>query len=134
VYSLLPHPGDFRQAGVIAQAYELNVPLRTRTTDAHAGVLPPACGLLRVDHPGVVIEAVKRPDQADGLVVRIYESWGGRAAVTIDASGWLVGQTLAGAVRTDLLERPLGDLGYSERTVSVDLRPFEIMTIALRRR
>ena len=101
VYRLLPHVGDLRQAGVIDAGYDLNVPIRTVTTSAHRGPLEPDGSLLSVDAPHVVVEAVKRPgEHPGGLVVRLYDAWGRRGPVTLEAP-WKVRR----AVRTDLLER-----------------------------
>src|SRR5207249_8481778 len=89
VYSLLPHPGDFRDAGVIEAAYDLNVPVRAVPVPAGPGRAPTDLSLLSVDRAGVVIEAVKRADREDALVVRMYESRGGRGSVVLDVTGWL---------------------------------------------
>jgi alpha-mannosidase len=78
---------------------------------------------------GVTVEAVKLADDASGdVVVRLYESRGGRATGTLRA-----GFPLAGAQITDLLERPLEDAGITDGAVAVTLRPFQILTLRLRR-
>jgi alpha-mannosidase len=80
-----------------------------------------------VDGEGVTIEAVKIADDASGdVVVRVYESRGGRAQGTLRTSF-----PLAGAQITDLLERPLTTAGTDGNSVSVTLRPFEIQTLRL---
>ena len=132
-YSLLPHPGPFTEAGVIERAYELNVPVRAVPAAVHAGARPPTQSLVRVDRPGVVIEAVKRADTGDALVVRLYEAWGGRGPLQVDVGGMLgPGLGLVAAARTDLLERELDAVAHSGTVVHLTLRPFEIVTLALR--
>ena len=56
--------------------------------------------MLSVDADHVVIEVVKRcDDQPEALVVRMYEAWGRRGPVTLQAP-WAIGR----ATVTDLLE------------------------------
>ena len=75
----------------------------------------------------MVVEAVKHPDERPGgLVVRLYDAWGRRGPVTLQAP-W----KLRRAVRTDLLERELSELPVDDYTVSFDIAPFEIVTLLL---
>jgi alpha-mannosidase len=121
-YALLPGAGI---AEAIGEAYALNLPLR---------VLPgaPVPPLLTVDGQAVVVEAVKLADDRGGdVVVRLYESLGGRAATVLRP-----GFPLARATRVDLLERPLpdGTLAVApDGSVPLVLRPFEIVTLRLAR-
>ena len=129
-YSLYPHPGDLRAGGVIEAAYELNVPLRVVEVDRHEGPRPARHSYVSVDRPGVVIEAVKPAGDGDGdaagaAVVRLYEAWGQRGSTTLS-----LGFPVATAERTDLLERPGTPLDVDAGgSVTVPLRPFEIVTV-----
>jgi len=126
-YRLLPHAGDLRQAGVIDAGYDLNVPLRAVNSSSHPGSLPPSGSMLSVDAPHVVIEAVKRSDDDnDVLVVRLYEAWGRRGPVTLRAP-WTIGR----AARTDLLETEIAELATEGATVTFDVTPFQIVTLTL---
>ncbi|MFB7496520.1 alpha-mannosidase [Streptomyces sp. NPDC056161] len=120
-YSLLPGAsiGD-----AVAEGYALNLPLRV--ADA-AGAPEP---VVSVDGEGVTVEAVKLADDESGdVVVRLYESRGGRATGTLHT-----GFPLAGAHVTDLLERPLNQADIDGRGgVTVELRPFQILTLRLER-
>jgi alpha-mannosidase len=126
-YRLLPHAGDLRDAGVIDASYDLNVPLRTVVATAHAGTMPSTGSMLSVDADNVVIEVVKHgTDDCGALVVRIYEAWGRRGTVTLQAP-W----TLTRAALTDLLERESAPVPTDGRSVTLDLGPFEIATVRL---
>lgn len=82
---------------------------------------------MSVDGAGVTVEAVKLADDASGdVVVRIYESNGGRARGVLRT-----GFPLAGAQITDLLERPLSETATDGDGVPVTLRPFEVQTLRL---
>ncbi len=122
-YALLPgaEVGD-----AVAEGLALNLPLRP----AAAGSPEPFAPVVGVDHPAITVESVKLADDRSGdVVVRLYESRGGRAAGTLAA-----GFPLAGARVTDLLERPVGPAEHDVDTgrVAVRLRPFQILTLRLR--
>ncbi|MET9972813.1 glycoside hydrolase family 38 C-terminal domain-containing protein, partial [Streptomyces sp. NPDC006356] len=120
-YSLLPGASI---EDTVAEGYSLNLPLRV--ADA-AGAPEP---VVSVDGQGVTVEAVKLADDESGdVVVRLYESGGGRAQGVLRT-----GFPLAGAQVTDLLERPLEEtVEVSDGGVPVSLRPFQVLTLRLRR-
>ncbi|MFJ6854633.1 alpha-mannosidase [Streptomyces sp. NPDC091271] len=111
----------------VREGFRINLPERRVTGERE--VAP----LVTVDNDAVVVSAVKLADDASGdLVVRLYESTGGRARVRL-ATGF----DAAGVAVTDLLERPLDDVtapGLTEEGVSLSLRPFELVTLRLARR
>jgi alpha-mannosidase len=77
-----------------------------------------------VDNPAVVVEAVKLADDRSGdVIVRLYESLGGRAKATI-----LAGFPVTRVTVVDLLEREL-----AEGSTQVSLRPFQVLTVRLAR-
>ncbi|MGW6731639.1 alpha-mannosidase [Streptomyces sp. NPDC055013] len=120
-YSLLPGASI---EDAVAEGYALNLPLRV--ADA-AGAPEP---VVSVAGDGVTVEAVKLADDRSGdVVVRLYESRGGRANGVLRP-----GFPLAGAQVTDLLERPLQDADVTgDGGVAVALRPFQVLTLRLQR-
>ncbi|MEU5246417.1 glycoside hydrolase family 38 C-terminal domain-containing protein, partial [Streptomyces asoensis] len=121
-YALLPGASI---EDAVAEGYSLNLPLRVAdATDAAPGPV------VSVDGDGVTVEAVKLADDESGdVVVRLYESRGGRATGVLRT-----GFPLAGARVTDLLERPLEPAVVGEDgSVAVALRPFQILTLRLER-
>ncbi|MFJ2116580.1 alpha-mannosidase, partial [Streptomyces sp. NPDC087850] len=125
-YALLPGASV---EDAIAEGYALNLPLRLAATGPAAPVAP----LVSTDGPAATVEAVKLADDRSGdVVVRLYESLGGRTHSRI-----LPGFTHTGATVVDLLERPLADeqpLTVDEDgAVTVALRPFQILTLRFRR-
>ncbi|MFC9231871.1 alpha-mannosidase [Streptomyces decoyicus] len=118
-YALLPGAGT---GDAVAEGLALNLPLRTATA-------PPVPPLVRVDHPALTVESVKLAEDRSGdVVVRLYESRGGRATGTLSP-----GFPLERATVTDLLERPLHEEEEGPTSdVTVELRPFQILTLRLR--
>jgi alpha-mannosidase len=124
-YALLPGAGI---PDAIAEAYAFNLPLR-----AHAGrrraAAPP---LVTVAGDAIVVEAVKLADDRSGdVVVRLYESRGGKARGVLRA-----GFPLVRVAAVDLLERPLSAEALAvdaDGGVALSLRPFQILTLRLSR-
>jgi alpha-mannosidase len=110
----------------VREGYRINLPERQVTG---AGEVAP---LVTVENDAVVLSAVKMADDTGGdVIVRVYESRGGRATATLTT-----GFPLASVTVTDLLERPLADAVAPEHTgdaVTLTLRPFELVTLRLRR-
>ena len=117
-YALMPHPGDFRAAGVIEAAEDLNAPLRAVFTDLPNGE---ARSLIEVDTRQVIIEAIKLAEDSNAVIVRLYEAWGrpcrARIQTTIPHSRVML---------CDLLERE-----RREVDLELDLTPFQVVTLAL---
>ena len=121
-YSFLPHAGDFREAGVVEAAYDLNAPTATVPVDRDVSF-----SAMRVDDPGVVVEAVKRAeDDVDALVVRLYEAWGRQTDATLDIS-----LPIADAATTNIIEDEREVLSVEEGSIPLSFDAFEIKSVVL---
>jgi alpha-mannosidase len=114
-------------ADAVREGYLINLPPR-RIRAAGTGSVP---ALVAVDNQAVVTEAVKLADDQSGdVIVRLYESRGGRATAQLTADF-----TIGTATATDLLERPLSDASplpvIAGSTVELSFRPFQIRTLRL---
>ncbi|MBT2384127.1 glycoside hydrolase family 38 C-terminal domain-containing protein [Streptomyces sp. ISL-11] len=119
-YALVPGAsvGD-----AVREGYRINLP--ERSVAGSTGVEP----LVSVTGDAVVVSAVKLADDGSGdVVVRLYESLGGRARVRLAA-----GFDVAAVSVCDLLERAVGSAELSDGGVPLAFRPFEIVTLRLRR-
>jgi len=123
-YALMPHRGTFREAGVIQAAEDLNAPLRTVKTNLPAGT---SRSLIEVDTPQVVVEEIKRAEDSDAVIVRLYEAWGrsckARIRTTLPASR---------AFLCDLLERNQVEVAVHEGVIELELSPFKVLTVKLK--
>ncbi|MFI6348485.1 alpha-mannosidase [Streptomyces sp. NPDC050560] len=125
-HALLPGAGI---GDAVREGYRINLPVRELPG---SGEVAP---LVTVDDEAVVVTAVKLADDGSGdVVVRFHEAHGARARATLEA-----GFPLAAAVATDLLERPLDEGADTARphrdgdAVTVPLRPFQLVTLRLKR-
>ncbi|WP_229711011.1 glycoside hydrolase family 38 C-terminal domain-containing protein, partial [Sinomonas atrocyanea] len=113
-------------AEAVRSGYEANLPLRA--VRGQREIVP----LVAVDHPGAVVEAVKLAEDGTGdVIVRLYEAYGTRTSATVRA-----GFECTGIESVDLLERPMGGNhlpGVRGGAVTLTLRPFQLLTLRLRR-
>ena len=123
-YSLFPHAGDFQSAGVIEQAYALNVPLILREEKSHPGPLPARHSFFQVDGPSAVIEAIKVSEDGNAIIVRLYEAHGGRGQVTMTTA-----LPFKRAAFADLLENETKTVPMKRGSILLDLHPFEVVTL-----
>ena len=121
-YALMPHPGDFREAGVIPAAEDLNAPLRIihgKPAQGHRSVA-------EIDTAQVIVEAIKRAEDSDATVVRLYEAWGSQCKARL--------RTTPPATRAfvcDLLEREREEVAARDGVIELELTPFKILTVKL---
>ncbi|MBM3464294.1 MAG: alpha-mannosidase, partial [Armatimonadetes bacterium] len=122
-YSLLPHAGDWRAGETVRHAYELNVPVRVAQGTGDASV---RFSLFEVDAPNVILETVKKAEDGDALIVRLYEAYNQRGTATLRC-----GLPIASARRVNLMESdPDGeDPLLAESALRFEYRPYEIITL-----
>lgn len=117
-YALLPHKGDFVEGQVVQSGYALNNP-----ADVFKGAEQAESGsFFTVDNAQVEIDAVKRSEDGQYLVVRFHDFAGARQNVTVKPAfayrAWAEGS---------LMEQPLSAFDGGE--VKLELHPYEIKTI-----
>jgi alpha-mannosidase len=126
-YSLLPGAAV---ADAVEGGYAVNLPLRV-VAGGDGGGAGSRGALVEVEGRKVIVESVKLADDRSGdVVVRLYESLGGRASGTVLRTGFGIGRARV----VDLLEREVGEeLGVEADgcSVRVGLRPFQVLTVRL---
>ena len=127
-YALFPHAGDLRESGVIAEAEAFNLPLTVLpgVSSRSSRQRPQAASVVRTDRPNVTVEAVKKADREDTVIVRLCEVWGARGPIRLTLD-----RPVSAATRTDVLERPVAAVSVTDGGVDLDLRPFELVTLSL---
>ena len=126
-YALLPHEGDYRTGGVVREGYALNCPAYARPLAAQDGPLPESYSFVSVDAPGVVVEAVKRAEDGNGIIVRLYEAWGMRTRAVLSVPGSTRAVTPCTA-----MEDACGEAAVPENGgIPFQIRPFEFKTFRI---
>jgi len=79
-YALYPHFGDYKQCNLVRTGYNFNVPLEIINSTMNEYMDVP---LFSVDKENIVIETLKKSEDGDHVVVRVWESLGGRGSATL---------------------------------------------------
>jgi alpha-mannosidase len=120
-YALLPHAGGWQDAGVVAEGLRFNHGLQWGRGAAGRR------SVAAVDDDALVLDTIKRAEDGDGLVLRLYEAHGGRGAARVRLDlPW------TGARRCNLLEDDGEELAVEGREILVPYRPFEIVSVRVR--
>ncbi|MGA8668287.1 MAG: glycoside hydrolase family 38 C-terminal domain-containing protein [Terracidiphilus sp.] len=124
-YALYPHAGTWKEADTIRHGFEYNYPLTAVVTTAHPGSLPAANSFASVAPENVVLTAVKKAEDAKGLIFRAYE-WAGKDS-TVE---FHVPPGSTSATVTNMMETPEGSpLEVAGDVVKAPIHPYEILTI-----
>jgi alpha-mannosidase len=128
-YSLYPHAGSWNE-DTQREAYLLNDPILVympkEDCQISASPVSTLSSLLTPSSPNVIIETVKRAEDGEGIIVRLYESQRTRRQVQLR-----VGFKVQSAWETSLLEENETQLDVDNDTIQLTLRPYQIMTIRL---
>ncbi|HEX2950884.1 MAG TPA: glycoside hydrolase family 38 C-terminal domain-containing protein [Armatimonadota bacterium] len=127
-YALYPHAGDHIDGRVPQAAYELNVPLHPVTVPAHPGTLPSTASYIQVDVANVIVEAVKKAEDSDDLILRLYEMSGAATQATVTFA-----TPVSSVDIVNLLEEQPQALPVKENRVEVPFGPFEVQTLRVTR-
>ena len=96
-YGVLPHSGDWREAGVVRAAGELNAPVFRVIETYHEGPLPRYFEGARISARSVVATAFKRAEDGDGYVLRCHDSEGRGVECTFELP--MLGRSWKAAIR-----------------------------------
>jgi alpha-mannosidase len=116
-YALMPYGGGWHEGGVREEAEALNQPLPALTA---SGLAAGSVTALTVGGTPVALSAIKRAEEGEGLILRVYEPAGRRGPLAVAPR---VGWTVAGA--ETLVEEP------SERPADAGILPFELRSFRL---
>ena len=124
-YALYPHTGTWKDALTERHGFEYDYRLKAVAATGHAGPLPADHSFASVTPDNVILTALKKAEDAKGLIFRVYE-WAGKDS-TVE---FHVPPGATGATVTNLMETPEGDpLPVSDNTVKVPIHPYEILTV-----
>ena len=121
-YAILPHEGGWREAGVVAEARRFDQPLRWGARPP--GRLPGGRAFAMVDDANLVLDTVKRAEDSEELVLRLYEAHGARGTARLR-----LGVPFASARLANGLEEDGGPLGVAAGAIELPYRPHELLTV-----
>ena len=123
-YSVMPYTGTFFDSRVINESYELNCPVLCKAGKADSK------SYFRISAQNVIAETVKPAEDGSGdIILRLYESKGAYTPCTV----WL-GFDAGEAWTTDMLEANRKVLEMRNNSLTLELKPFEIVTVRIKRK
>jgi alpha-mannosidase len=124
-YALYPHAGDWKTALTERRGYEYNYKLTASQVERHAGGLPLEHSFVSVSAENVLLTAVKKAEDENGIIFRMYE-WAGKSGnVEIHLPAGATSATV-----TNLIEKSEGSqLSVSNNEITVPIHPYEILTV-----
>jgi alpha-mannosidase len=123
-YAIYPHAEKWQAAGTVPQAFFLNQPALA----VQGGKPGESFSLVGLDAPNVVLETIKRAEDGDGAIVRMYECENSLTNVTLD---WNL--PFHAAESCNCLEQPDGEpVEVKDGKITFTVKPYEIKTIRIR--
>ncbi|MBV8482624.1 MAG: alpha-mannosidase [Verrucomicrobia bacterium] len=121
VYALFPHAGDWRN-GTVREAEEMQSPLRITPT---SGSSRPS--LFRFTGPSLRLASLKKAEDSEAIILRLYEPHGGRGKTTIETA-----IPLQKAAIVNILEDETEELTLEgERRITFEFKPFQVISLKL---
>ena len=123
-YALLPHAGDWRSGGVAREAYELNYPVFAKRIEGpQEGHLPEKFCFVEVDAENVIIECLKKAEDGEAWIVRVYENMQYRSTARLT-----FGKSILRAMECNLMEEDDRAVEHDRDGLDFSIAPFEIKT------
>lgn len=122
VYAIYPHAGDWRN-GTVQAAEDMHYPLRV--TAAHDTVIQ--ASLFRFKTDPLKLACLKKAEDSDDLILRLYEPSGNRGQTTLETA-----LPLKNAAIVNILEEPTADLIVEDgQRLTVSFTPFQVISLKL---
>jgi alpha-mannosidase len=126
-YSIYPHAGDWREAETVPQAYLLNNPICAVVKSVGGGTLLPSQSFVSVDSNNVIIETVKKAEEGEEIIVRLYECFNRRKDVILTFA-----KDIRSVMECNLLEEDTGMLVHDRNEAFFTMKPYEIRTFKVK--
>ena len=112
-YALYPHNGNVKESDVIQKSYELNQPLQMGKSVEQ---------MFTVSNPDIIVESVKKAEDSDAVIIRMYETKGGNAVTALNFA-----KSVKSAYLVDLMEENEKETDLN----NIQFHGFEIVTIKI---
>jgi alpha-mannosidase len=121
VYAVYPHDGDWRN-GTVREAEEMHSQLRTIPTSG-----PGWPSLFRFTEESLKLASLKKAEDPEAIILRLYEPHGGRGKTTIETA-----LPLQKAAIVNILEDETRDLAIDDaRRITFEFKPFQVISLKL---
>jgi len=122
LYAVYPHSGDWRN-GTVREAEEMHSPLRI-ISNAKAQGWP---SLFRFTEESLKLAALKKAEDSDAIILRLYEPHGARGKTTIETALPLQKAAIVNILEDETQELSIED----ERRITLEFKPFQVISLKL---
>jgi len=123
-YAIYPHAGTWDAAGVLQEAELYSLPLEAAEAGKHGGDLPKEMSLLSIEPAAVALSALKRAEDRETMVARIYNPTGKDVTAKLTAY-----KPISSAALLNMNEEMQQKLAPKGRQVSFPLAAKKIATV-----
>ncbi len=127
-YAIYPHAGSFKQAGVVKEAALFNSPFQVRELKKQTGKLPEAYSLVTTEAENIVIDTLKKAEDGEAYVLRLYECFDRRGKVKLT-----FGFEAARVFLCNMLEEEERLLDENCEKLTLPVKNYEIVTLKIYR-
>ncbi len=126
-YSIVGHPGVLDASAAAAASDALNQRKSAYTVAKHAGRLGKSFSMVSTSNPSIRVRALKKAEDGDGFIVRVYEFAGAPASGDIRFAADIIS-----AEETNGIEERIGAASASGTNLHVNMGRFEPKTFRVR--
>jgi alpha-mannosidase len=122
-YSILPHQGGWSEGETVKNAYFLNQEILTAPNKAEKNEF----SLASIDKSNVVVETIKKAEDGDGYIVRLYECENSLTKATLKLN-----MDFNKVYSCNLREAVENELPHFGSSINLTIKPYEILTIRIK--
>jgi hypothetical protein len=127
-YAITTHRGDWKAGRPRDAGWAVANPLVPILVSGKGqGTLGKRMSFAEVDQPNVLLLTLKRAEDGQGVIVRLWETEGKQTTVSVK----LPHLAIRKAFRTNLVEEDEQELTFTAQTVTASIKPFGLTTIRL---
>lgn len=123
-YSLVPHAGELDKPVTVQKAEALNQQLKAFRTEKHKGSMGKEFSFAASNNNNVLIKALKKAEDSNEYVVRVYET-GGREA---QKAALTFAGDIVSACEADGTEKTIGSATFNGNQLQVAVNPYSVKT------
>lgn len=127
LFALAGHKGDWREGDVQWKANRMNQPLIPFQAKPHPGKLGKSFSLLKINTNRVAVQAVKKAENSDEIIIRFQELLGAPCS-DVEVS---LGTGIVSARELNGQEQPIREASLSKGKLFFNIGPYEPKTFAL---
>jgi len=125
-YSIVPHSGSFKDAGIAKLAQSFNQPMIAKEIKEQRGTLSDSFSFVSANCDNIMIDTVKKAESEDATIIRLYEYFDRRTKTELT-----LGIDVKAAYLCDMLENNIKELEVKDNKVKLEVSNFEIVTVKI---